>query len=93
MDFSGPVLAATAVGSEMEMGYVNGGGFGGGAGDEVNRRMLATYTYISYASLSKARTPCPARSGKSYYTKNCAKSAKATPYTRGCTTITRCARA
>ncbi|GAB2227336.1 hypothetical protein Droror1_Dr00009154 [Drosera rotundifolia] len=49
--------------------------------------------YISYAALSANRIPCPARSGRSYYTVNCYKeSGPVRPYNRGCSAITRCRR-
>ncbi|KAK2967584.1 hypothetical protein RJ640_030455 [Escallonia rubra] len=47
--------------------------------------------YISYGALSANRIPCPARSGRSYYTHNCFRArGPANPYTRGCSFITRC---
>ncbi|CAK9234160.1 unnamed protein product [Sphagnum troendelagicum] len=60
----------------------------------VMRRMLANSpNYISYGSLSADRIPCPAGSGRSYYTNNCyAADGPVTPYTRGCSAITLCAR-
>ncbi|KAJ7944430.1 Rapid ALkalinization Factor [Quillaja saponaria] len=49
--------------------------------------------YISYGALSANRIPCPARSGRSYYTHNCFKArGPVHPYTRGCSAITRCRR-
>ncbi|KAL3634219.1 hypothetical protein CASFOL_021273 [Castilleja foliolosa] len=49
--------------------------------------------YISYGALSANRIPCPARSGRSYYTHNCYKTqAPVNPYYRGCTAVTRCRR-
>ncbi|KAK3029453.1 hypothetical protein RJ639_037738 [Escallonia herrerae] len=49
--------------------------------------------YISYGALSANRIPCPARSGRSYYNHNCyVHNDPANPYTRGCSTITRCRR-
>ncbi|KAJ7567814.1 hypothetical protein O6H91_01G008400 [Diphasiastrum complanatum] len=61
---------------------------------EINRRILAQRQYyISYSSLSADRTPCPPRSGRSYYTPNCnTASGRPNPYRRGCSRITRCAR-
>lgn len=58
------------------------------------RRMLANSpSYISYGALSSDRIPCPAGSGRSYYTNNCyAANGPVTPYTRGCSAITLCAR-
>lgn len=60
----------------------------------VMRRMLANSpNYISYGALSADRIPCPAGSGRSYYTNNCyAANGPVTPYTRGCSAITLCAR-
>lgn len=63
--------------------------------DEPTRRMLATArrSYISYGALNGNRSPCPARSGRSYYTPNCnTRAGPAQPYRRGCYQITRCAR-
>ncbi|KAG2719811.1 hypothetical protein I3843_02G004100 [Carya illinoinensis] len=49
--------------------------------------------YISYGALTADRIPCPPRSGRSYYTHNCFKaSGPVHPYTRGCSSITRCRR-
>ncbi|KAL4568724.1 hypothetical protein LXL04_024339 [Taraxacum kok-saghyz] len=49
--------------------------------------------YISYRALSANRIPCPPRSGRSYYTHNCWRArGPVHPYTRGCSTITRCRR-
>lgn len=49
--------------------------------------------YISYGALSANRIPCPPRSGRSYYTHNCFEArGPVRPYTRGCSTITRCRR-
>lgn len=49
--------------------------------------------YISYGALSANRIPCPARSGRSYYTHNCYHArGPVHPYTRGCSRITRCRR-
>jgi hypothetical protein len=60
----------------------------------VARRMLANSPFfISYGSLSADRIPCPAGSGRSYYTNNCAAATgPVRPYTRGCSAITLCAR-
>lgn len=53
-------------------------------------RRLRRY-YISYGVLFANRIPCPARSGRSYYTPNCFKATGPVhPYTRGCSAITRC---
>ncbi|XP_051151009.1 protein RALF-like 34 [Andrographis paniculata] len=47
--------------------------------------------YISYGALSANRIPCPARSGRSYYTHNCYRArGPVRPYVRGCSAITRC---
>ncbi|GAB2287314.1 hypothetical protein Dimus_021695 [Dionaea muscipula] len=54
---------------------------------EINRRILATSRYISYAALDKNSIPC-SRRGISYY--NCLAGASANPYNRGCSAITRC---
>lgn len=54
---------------------------------EINRRILATTNYISYGALQRNTVPC-SRRGASYY--NCKPGAEANPYTRGCTSITRC---
>lgn len=66
------------------------------------RRILATKKksntkssgyFISYSALSASRTSCPPRSGRSYYTRNCnSASGPVRPYSRGCSTISRCAR-
>ncbi|KAL8030005.1 hypothetical protein ABFX02_14G259400 [Erythranthe guttata] len=49
--------------------------------------------YISYGALSANRIPCPARSGRSYFTHNCFRArGPVHPYTRGCSAITRCRR-
>ncbi|KAK9220149.1 hypothetical protein WN943_008797 [Citrus x changshan-huyou] len=62
----------------------------------IARRSLyrrGKHYYISYGALSANRVPCPARSGRSYYTHNCYKArGHANPYTRGCSTITHCRR-
>ncbi|CAL5194455.1 unnamed protein product [Lathyrus oleraceus] len=54
---------------------------------ESHRRILATTKYISYRALQRNTVPC-SHKGASYY--NCKPGAEANPYTRGCTTITRC---
>ncbi|KDP27792.1 hypothetical protein JCGZ_18872 [Jatropha curcas] len=54
---------------------------------EINRRILATRTYISYGALRRNSVPC-SRRGASYY--NCRAGAQANPYSRGCNRITRC---
>lgn len=62
--------------------------------DEPSRRLLAARrSYVSYGALNGNRSPCPARSGRSYYTPNCqSRSGPVQPYRRGCYQITRCAR-
>ncbi|KAE9611938.1 putative rapid ALkalinization Factor [Lupinus albus] len=54
---------------------------------EINRRILATSSYISYGALQRNTVPC-SRRGASYY--NCRTGAQANPYNRGCSAITRC---
>ncbi|KAJ4727651.1 Rapid ALkalinization Factor [Melia azedarach] len=54
---------------------------------EINRRILATTQYISYAALQRNSIPCSQR-GASYY--NCQPGAEANPYNRGCSAITQC---
>ncbi|KAJ0035346.1 hypothetical protein Pint_24537 [Pistacia integerrima] len=56
---------------------------------EINRRILATRRYISYGALRRNTVPC-SRRGASYY--NCRHGGQANPYSRGCSTITRCRR-
>lgn len=56
---------------------------------EINRRILAGKTYISYGALRSNSVPC-SRRGASYY--NCRSGGQANPYGRSCTQITRCAR-
>ncbi|KAM6591371.1 hypothetical protein CsatA_013976 [Cannabis sativa] len=62
----------------------------------VDRRSLFwrnTHYYISYGALSANRIPCPPRSGRSYYTHNCFKArGPVHPYSRGCSSISRCRR-
>ncbi|KAI3699577.1 hypothetical protein L2E82_43981 [Cichorium intybus] len=63
--------------------------------DSARRSLLwwNTRYYISYGALSANRVPCPPRSGRSYYTHNCWRArGPVRPYTRGCSTITRCRR-
>ncbi|KAG6543821.1 hypothetical protein Mapa_014661 [Marchantia paleacea] len=61
---------------------------------EVTRRMLASSGYyVGYGALTANRVPCPPQSGRSYYTPGCSTaSGPVRPYTRGCSTITRCQR-
>ncbi|KAL3648012.1 hypothetical protein CASFOL_008980 [Castilleja foliolosa] len=56
---------------------------------EINRRILATSQYIGYRALIPGSVSCPRR-GASYY--NCQPSGPANPYTRTCSTATRCGR-
>lgn len=61
--------------------------------DVPTRRILGTTTtYISYDALSANRAPCPSGTavGSSYY--GCTPTGTATPYTRSCTALTKCAR-
>ncbi|CAM6123529.1 unnamed protein product [Calypogeia fissa] len=49
--------------------------------------------YIGYGVLTAGYVPCPPQTGRSYYTSNCqSTTAPVNPYTRGCSTITLCAR-
>ncbi|GLT72443.1 hypothetical protein SLA2020_443780 [Shorea laevis] len=54
---------------------------------EISRRILATTNYISYGALQRNSVPC-SRRGASYY--NCQPGAQANPYSRGCSSISRC---
>ncbi|XP_059625696.1 rapid alkalinization factor-like [Cornus florida] len=72
-------------GSIAECMAVDGGEFD--MESEVSRRILATTEYISYGALQRNSVPCSQR-GASYY--NCQPGGQANPYTRGCSTITRC---
>lgn len=57
---------------------------------ETNRRILKSRSnYVSYGAMNKNRVPC-SRRGASYY--NCRPGAKANPYKRGCSNISRCRR-
>ncbi|XP_064972116.1 rapid alkalinization factor-like isoform X2 [Musa acuminata AAA Group] len=58
-------------------------------GTEVTRRILARSYYISYNALRRDSVPC-SRRGASYY--NCRPGARANPYSRSCSAITRCRR-
>lgn len=71
----GSIAECMADGSEFDMD------------SEINRRILATTQYISYAVLQRNTVPCSLR-GASYY--NCKAGAEANPYNRGCSAITRC---
>ena len=77
-----------------EFSVIDAGGDFDMSSTESDRRSLYWRTrryYISYGALSANRIPCPARSGRSYYTHNCYRaSGPVHPYTRGCSTITRC---
>ncbi|ERN11460.1 hypothetical protein AMTRI_Chr03g43720 [Amborella trichopoda] len=86
--------------ADVGIGYIHGGD--GLVGDlieedeemsmqsETSRRVLgAARQYLSYRALLKNRVPCNHR-GNSYY--NCKPRARANPYRRGCSIITRCAR-
>lgn len=64
-------------------------------GELLRRRLLQSSDggYIGYGALSGDSVPCPPQSGRSYYTPNCqSATGPVNPYTRGCSTITRCAR-
>ncbi|KAG0479838.1 hypothetical protein HPP92_010403 [Vanilla planifolia] len=54
---------------------------------ELDRRILASSEFLSYAALKRGSVPC-SRRGASYY--NCHSGAPANPYSRGCSRITRC---
>ncbi|XP_033147642.1 protein RALF-like 22 [Brassica rapa] len=56
---------------------------------DISRRILAQKKYVSYGAMRKNSVPC-SRRGASYY--NCQRGAQANPYSRGCSTITRCRR-
>ncbi|AAF64534.1 Protein RALF-like 22 [Arabidopsis thaliana] len=56
---------------------------------DISRRILAQKKYISYGAMRRNSVPC-SRRGASYY--NCQRGAQANPYSRGCSTITRCRR-
>uniref|UniRef100_A0A6N2M1M4 Protein RALF-like 34 n=2 Tax=Salix viminalis TaxID=40686 RepID=A0A6N2M1M4_SALVM len=78
--------------SEIDDGLV---GFEDGEESSRRRSLLwgRTHYYISYGALSADRIPCPARSGRSYYSHNCFNSkTPVNPYSRGCSRITRCRR-
>jgi hypothetical protein len=80
--------------TSMELLLLGGKDQNGEMESSAMRRMLANSpSYISYGALSADRIPCPAGSGRSYYTNNCyAAAGPVTPYTRGCSAITLCAR-
>uniref|UniRef100_A0A2P2Q6K0 Protein RALF-like 34 n=1 Tax=Rhizophora mucronata TaxID=61149 RepID=A0A2P2Q6K0_RHIMU len=79
--------------SDSEGGLID---LDGNEGDGKGRRSLywrRFHYYISYGALSANRIPCPPRSGRSYYTRNCFRSrTRANPYTRSCSRISRCRR-
>ncbi|KAI5680423.1 hypothetical protein M9H77_01650 [Catharanthus roseus] len=83
-----PIKAQSAV-CEGSIGECMAGNSGGEfeMDTEINRRILATTNYISYGALQRNTVPC-SRRGASYY--NCQPGAEANPYTRGCSSITRC---
>ncbi|KAL9248123.1 hypothetical protein vseg_021481 [Gypsophila vaccaria] len=98
------LISTVEAGSGFELdlfgsGSGSGSGCGGLVGEctddeleidsEIHRRILATGGYISYGALNKNRVPC-SRRGASYY--NCRPGAQANPYSRGCSTISRCRR-
>ncbi|PKI51505.1 rapid alkalinization factor-like [Punica granatum] len=58
-----------------------------GLDSETNRRILATSRYISYGAMQRNTVPC-SRRGASYY--NCKPGAQSNPYSRGCSSISRC---
>jgi hypothetical protein len=95
MEFATPGLAAEMEDLHMSMYPTVEDGVEEQFLDEPARRMLATArrSYVSYGALNGNRSPCPARSGRSYYTPNCnSRAGPAQPYRRGCYQITRCAR-
>lgn len=75
-------------------------------GEEMKRRLLqvtpapapgpaaaGSGVYIGYGVLSAGYVPCPPQTGRSYYTSNCdSATGPVNPYTRGCSSITLCAR-
>ncbi|CAM6117996.1 unnamed protein product [Calypogeia fissa] len=78
-----------------------------GRGDEMKRRRLqqvlapapspqaavGSGVYIGYGVLTAGYCPCPPQSGRSYYTSNCqSATGPVAPYSRGCSTISLCAR-
>lgn len=66
------------------------------SGGELERRrrlLQSSGDYIGYGALSGDSVPCPPQSGRSYYTPDCqSASGPVNPYTRGCSTISRCSR-
>lgn len=94
MEFATPGLAAEMEDLHMSMYPTVEDGVAEQFLDEPARRILAARrSYVSYGALNGNRSPCPARSGRSYYTPNCnSRAGPAQPYRRGCYQITRCAR-
>lgn len=64
------------------------------SGAPLRRRLLqSSNPYIGYGALTGNNVPCPPQSGRSYYTSNCqSATGPVNPYSRGCSTIARCAR-
>lgn len=66
------------------------------SGELMRRQLLQSSSdgsYIGYGALTGDNVPCPPQSGRSYYTPNCqSATGPVNPYTRGCSSITRCAR-
>lgn len=89
MGFSSP--ASLSVEEQLELAFEGEDEFL----DDITRRMLAQRrrSFIGYGALTGNRSPCPARSGRSYYTPNCnSQRGPVRPYRRGCYAITHCAR-
>ncbi|CAM6123527.1 unnamed protein product [Calypogeia fissa] len=62
-------------------------------GQQRRRLLQSNSPYIGYGALTGDNVPCPPQSGRSYYTPNCqSATGPVNPYTRGCSTITKCAR-
>lgn len=59
----------------------------GCGGEATPRRHLGGGSYIGYDALRRNAVPCSYR-GASYY--NCRPGGQANPYSRGCSSITRC---
>lgn len=88
-----PATASTYNGIELELDEDQEEGIESKIMDRRSLYWRSMPYYISYGALSANRIPCPARSGRSYYTHNCYRSSgPAHPYTRGCSAITRCRR-
>ncbi|WOK94706.1 hypothetical protein Cni_G03411 [Canna indica] len=96
-----PFPSASASGNELSLGWIPArSGCRGSVGEclagaefelgsEASRRVLARSYYISYAALRRDSVPC-SRRGASYY--NCRPGAHGNPYSRSCSSITRCRR-